>query len=176
MTAMDVPVLETPRLRLREWRWDDIDELARIYAQPEVERYLEPMDRSGTEDHVAYFVAHWEHEGFGPWAVEDAETGRFLGRIGLLRHLDWPEEPVEVGWTLDRAVWGRGLATEGGGASLRYGFDVWGLDRIISITDPENVASRRVMEKLGLTHRGRRFWRDADHVWYAIERDRWRRG
>ena len=102
MTAVDVPVIERPRLRLREWRWEDIDELARI--------------------------------------------------------------------------WGRGLATEGGAASIRYGFEVLGFDRIISITDPDNAASRRVMEKLGLTHRGQRFWRDGKHVWDAIERDRWQRG
>ncbi len=168
-------MIETRRLRLREWRWDDIDELARIYAQPDVERYLEPVDRTGTEDHVAYLVAHWEHEGFGTWAVE-AETSRFIGRIGLLRHVDWPGEPVEVGWTLDRSLWGRGLATEGGAASLRHGFEVLGLDRVISITDPDNAASRRVMEKLGLTRRGQRFWRNGEHVWYAIDRARWRRG
>jgi RimJ/RimL family protein N-acetyltransferase len=174
---VDVPVLETARLRLREWRWDDIDEMARIYLQPDVERFLEPKDRTETEEQVvSYLVAHWEHEGFGTWAVEDAESGRFLGRIGLLRHVDWPGEPVEVGWTLDRTVWGRGLATEGGEASLQYGFDVLELDRIVSITDRSNVASRRVMEKLGLTYRGERYWRERDHVWYAIERDRWQRG
>jgi RimJ/RimL family protein N-acetyltransferase len=75
--------------------------------------------------------------------VEDRESGRFIGRIGLLRHVDWPHEPVEVGWTLDRAFWGRGLATEGGAASLRLGFDVLGFERIISITEPDNAASRR---------------------------------
>jgi RimJ/RimL family protein N-acetyltransferase len=173
---VDVPVIETPRLRLREWRWDDLDEMARIYAHPEVERYLEPKDRAAAEDEVAYLVAHWEHEGFGAWAVEHAESGRLIGRIGLLRHVDWPDEPAEVGWTLDRAYWGRGLATEGGAASLRYGFEVLGFDRIISITLPGNTASRRVMEKLGLTYGGETFWRGHDHVWYGTERDRWQRG
>jgi RimJ/RimL family protein N-acetyltransferase len=170
---VNVPVLETPRLRLREWRWEDIDVLARIYAVPEVERQLERKSREDTEGEVAYLAAHWEHEGFGAWAVEERITGRFIGRIGLLRHVDWPEEPVEVGWTLDPEVWRRGMATEGGGASLRYGFEALGLDRIISITLPENLRSQRVMEKLGLTHRGQRFWRERDHIWYAIERDRW---
>jgi RimJ/RimL family protein N-acetyltransferase len=172
---VNVPVVETPRLRLREWRWEDIDEMARIYTMPEVERFLGPWDPAETEEQVAFLVAHWDHEGFGAWAVEERETGRFIGRIGLLRHVDWPGEPVEVGWTLDRTVWRRGLATEGGEASLRYGFEVLGLDRILSITDRNNAASRRVMEKLGLTHRGQRFWRERDHVWYAIERDRWKR-
>lgn len=173
---MNVPVLETPHLRLREWRWDDIGEMARVYAHPEVERFLQPMSRTETEDQVAYLVAHWEHEGVGAWAVEDTETGRFLGRIGLLRHVDWPGEPVEVGWTLDREVWGRGLATEGGAASIRYGFEMLGVNRIINITLPGNARSRRVMEKLGLSYGGQAFWRGHDHVWYAIERDRWHQG
>jgi RimJ/RimL family protein N-acetyltransferase len=175
LTAVDVPVIETPRLRLREWRWEDIDVMARIYADPEVERQLERKSREDTEGEVAYLAAHWEHEGFGAWAAEERETGRFIGRIGLLRHVDWPADPVEVGWTLDPAVWRRGLATEGGAASLRYGFEALGLDRILSVTLPDNARSRRVMEKLGLTHRGRRFWRDLDHVWYAIDLEEWER-
>jgi RimJ/RimL family protein N-acetyltransferase len=172
---VDVPVIETPRLRLREWRWEDIDELARFYTDPAVIEFLWEMSREDTEEQVAYLAAHWEREGFGQWAVEQRESGKFIGRIGLLRHVDWPGEPVEVGWTLDRTVWGEGLATEGGEASLRYGFDVLGLERILSITDRNNVASRRVMEKLGLTYRGERFWRERNHAWYAIEREVWER-
>src|SRR5919106_853372 len=111
----DVPVLETERLRLRGWRFEDIDPLAEIYAHPEVRRFLPFVDREGTEWQVAFFVAHWTLEGFGLWAVEDRITGRFLGRIGLTRQGDFHEDraQVEVGWTLAPDVWGRGLATEG---------------------------------------------------------------
>lgn len=172
---MGIPVIETPRLLLRDWRYEDIQPLAAIYADPEVERQLVPMSRDATEEQVAYLLAHWDTEGFGLWAVEQKENGRFIGRIGLLRHPDFPEEPdpVEVGWTLERAFWGQGLATEGAVASLRYGFETLGCGRIISITRPTNAASRRVMEKSGLTYQGATFWRELDHVWYAVDRDGW---
>lgn len=171
----DVPVIETPRLLLREWRWEDIEPMAAIYADPEVERQLSPMSPEATEEQIAYFVAHWEYEGFGIWAVEERESGAMIGRVGLLRHLDFPEErePVEVGWTLARSRWGAGLATEGGAASLRYGFERLGLARIISITRPTNLASRRVMEKLGLDHQGETRWRGLEQVYYALDRADW---
>ena len=78
-----------------------------------------------------------------------------------------------MGWRLDRAYWNRGLATEGALASLRYGFEWLELERIISITLPQNAASRRVMEKAGLTLRGETRWRGQDVVWYAIDRRDW---
>jgi RimJ/RimL family protein N-acetyltransferase len=80
---------------------------------------------------------------------------------------------VEVGWELDPSVWGRGLATEGGRAAVRYGFQVVGLERIVSATVPANVASRRVMEKCGLTFQGELFGRGTRLVWYAIDRAEW---
>src|SRR5918996_734575 len=171
----DGPVLETERLRLRGWRFEDIDPLAEIYAHPEVRRFLPFVDREGTEWQVAFFVAHWTLEGFGLWAVEDRITGRFLGRIGLTRQVDFHEDraQVEVGWTLAPDVWGRGLATEGARAALAHGFDELGLDRIISLTVPDNARSRRVMERCGLTHRGDTSFRDLHHVWYAIDRAAW---
>ena len=75
-----------------------------------------------------------------------------------------------MGRLLDRSYWGRGLATEGAVTSLRYGFEGLGLERIISITKPANLASRRVMEKAGLTLRGETRWRGVDVVWYTIDR------
>ena len=97
--------------------------------------------------------------------------GELIGRIGQLHHADWPEDHKgKVAWLLDRSRWGRGLATEGALASLRYGFEEAGLERVISIALPQNLASRRVMEKAGLTLRGERRWKDMDLVWYAIDR------
>jgi ribosomal-protein-alanine N-acetyltransferase len=77
---------------------------------------------------------------------------------------------------LERPYWGRGLATEGALASVDYGFEELGLERIISITLPENAASRRVMGKVGLTYRGSTCWRDHDVVWYAADRREWGTG
>ena len=131
------------------------------------------IDLERTHAQIRSFMAAWKAEGHSQWAAEDLETGRLIGRIGLLRHHDWPlaSEPVEVGWVLHRGFWGRGLATEGGRASV----DAWRehlVDdvQLLSFTVPENVRSRAVMERLGLTYRGEAHWRGLDHVWYAIER------
>jgi RimJ/RimL family protein N-acetyltransferase len=167
--------IETARLRLRTWREDDLAPYARICADPEVMRYLSgPMTRQHSEQQVSEFVRHWEERGFGLWAVEEKSSGAFIGFIGLLYHEDWSEgnHRTEVGWRLARPFWGRGLATEGAMASLRYGFEEVGLDRI-SIAVPENLASRRVMEKLGMTLRGEIRFKGSDVVWYAVERQVW---
>jgi RimJ/RimL family protein N-acetyltransferase len=168
-----VKELETARLLLRPWREEDLDAYARICADPEVMRYMSgTMTRDQAAQQLERWIRHWEERGFGLWAVEEKATRVFIGRIGLLYHDDWPEDEhkTEVGWLLDRSYWGRGLATEGALASLRYGFEDLGLERIISITKPANLASRRVMEKVGLTYRGETRWRDIDVVWYAVER------
>ena len=167
--------IETERLLLRQWREGDLEAYARICADTEVMRYLPAtLSREKSLEQMAGFVRHWEEQGFGLWAVEERASGKFIGFVGLMRH-DWPEgeHRTEVGWRLGRAHWGRGLATEGALASVRYGFEGLGLARIISITLPENAASRRVMEKAGLTYRGETRWRGHDVVWYAIDRDAW---
>ncbi|MDP8950685.1 MAG: GNAT family N-acetyltransferase [Actinomycetota bacterium] len=168
--------IETARLLLRRWREGDLEAYARICADPEVKRYLSgTTTREQSEAQIAGFVRHWEERGFGLWAAEHRATGAFVGFVGLLYSQDWPEgeHKTEVGWRLDRSFWGRGLATEGALASLRYGFERLGLERIISITLPQNVASRRAMEKTGLAFQGERRWRNLDGVWYAIDYREW---
>lgn len=130
-------------------------------------------DRDQTARQVQMWMSRWEQDGVSHWAAVDLTTDRLIGRIGLLRHHDWPlePEPIEVGWTLHRDYWGRGLATEGGRASLQ----VWrerlvADDQLISITVPGNLRSRAVMDRLGLTYRGMACWRKLDVVWYAIDR------
>ncbi len=171
--------IETNRLRLRMWRGEDLAAYARMCADPEVMRHLSGvMTREQSDEQVARFVRHWEERGFGLWAAEHKADGAFIGFVGLLYSEDWPEgeHKTEVGWRLDRAYWNRGLATEGARASLRYGFEELGLGRIISITLPQNAASRRVMEKAGLTLRGETRWRGLDVVWYAADRREWKAG
>jgi RimJ/RimL family protein N-acetyltransferase len=174
---MEVPGILTRRLRLRGWREGDVELMTAIYAEPEVVRYLRPLDLDGTRQQLSRFVDHWKEHGFGLWAVEDRASGRLIGRIGLVHHDDWTETSydAEVGWTLERATWSRGLATEGGAAALRFGFETKGMERIISIAHRENVASQRVMEKLGLKREGATNWRDQPVVWFTISREDWRR-
>ncbi len=173
-----IPEVETERLLLRAWRESDLDPYARMCADPEVMRYLPRMlNREQSEEQVAGFVRHWEERGFGLWAVEHRATGAFAGFIGLLRQEDWSEgeHKTEMGWRLERSFWGRGLATEGARASLRYAFEDVDLGGI-SITLPENAASRRVMEKAGLTLRGETSWKGYGVVWYATDRREWEAG
>jgi RimJ/RimL family protein N-acetyltransferase len=163
----------TERMRLRQWRDDDVEPLAEIYAQPEYTEYMPAHSLEETCTQIERFRRLWTEEGFAHWAAEDRATGRLIGRIGLLRHHDWPIEasPVEVGWTLHRDWWGRGLATEGGRAAVDLWRDVLVEDeRILSITTASNVRSQRVMRRLALTQRGTASWHGFDVVWYALDR------
>ena len=172
--------IETERLLLRPWRADDIDALAALLAVPAVSWYpfRRGLTREESERYLDRQMRHWETHGFGMWAAELLGAGDLIGYLGLAVPVWLPEvlPAVEVGWRLHPTCWGRGLATEGGRASLRHGFEVLDLDRIISIFEPENVASGRVMVRLGMHE-----WRttnDPDHgVPVAIReltRDQWR--
>jgi RimJ/RimL family protein N-acetyltransferase len=92
---------------------------------------------------------HYQRHGFGAWLAEDRETGAPVGRVGLSYHRAWPKDP-EVGWWIDPERWGEGLATEAGGAAIGYAFETLGVARVVSLTLEQNLASRRVMEKLEL--------------------------
>jgi RimJ/RimL family protein N-acetyltransferase len=138
-------VLETERLTLRRFRTEDAATLDRWSADEEFQRHLGPP-RPGAE-YIARHEAHWAERGFGLLAVEWRETGELIGRTGPQFHRAWSHDP-EVGWSIDRAWWGRGIATEAGRASIDWAFGDLGFERVVSITTEENVASRRVMEKL----------------------------
>ena len=145
--------IRTPRLVLRAWREDDLGPFAAMNALPEVTKYLRrPLTAEQSDDLVRRIQAHWDERGFGLWAAELRGDGRFVGFIGLSVPTFLPAvlPAVEVGWRLAPNVWGQGLATEGGRASISYGFDTLALDRIVSIIHPDNGASRRVAEKLGM--------------------------
>jgi RimJ/RimL family protein N-acetyltransferase len=116
-----------------------------------VYRYLRgrPLTRDETAADMARWERHWAEHGFGLLAIDDRETGALIGRSGLAYHKVWPTDP-EVGWKIDPARWGQGLATEAGAACIRWGFGELGFERLVSICLPGNAASRRVMAKLGL--------------------------
>jgi RimJ/RimL family protein N-acetyltransferase len=164
--------LRTERLLLRQWREEDVEPLAEIYAQPEFLEHMPPLDLEGTRAQVERFARQWEEEGLSQWAAEDPGSGRLLGRLGLLRHRDWPlaDGPVEAGWCLHRDRWGEGLATEGGRASVECWREQLEDGQLLSITLPANRRSRAVMERLGFTLRGEARRRGHDHVWYALDR------
>jgi ribosomal-protein-alanine N-acetyltransferase len=167
--------VETPRMVLRPWVREDAAELHRLLSDPDVRgRRQLPPER--IHAFAESSLRQWQERGFGPWAAIDRATGRWIGRIGLDELPEWPDaDRIEVGFELHRAWWGRGLATEGAIAALRFGFEEHRLERIISVTAPWNAAARRVMEKAGLTYRGTRPYRglEPEPVWYAIDRATW---
>ena len=146
--------IETSRLLLRRWRREDCEPFYRINSDPRVMEHLPgTLSRSESDQLLVDIDAHFALHGFGLFATELRETGQCIGFIGMSRpSFDAPFMPaVEIGWRLDPAFWNRGLATEGARAVLHYAFDVLGLKEVVSFTVPDNFASRRVMEKLGMT-------------------------
>jgi RimJ/RimL family protein N-acetyltransferase len=160
--------LQTARLRMRPLVLADLDDLFRLRADPEVSRYIGVRNRDETAVALASFVDHWREYGFGIWALKQAETSRFVGRCGLRRATEVPD--VELAYTLHKEFWGKGFATEASRAALRFGFETVGIDRIIAFAVPDNRASTRVMEKLGMRYEKRAPFHGLDHVWYAISR------
>jgi RimJ/RimL family protein N-acetyltransferase len=160
----------TERLVLRTWEPEDAEPLAEIYEQPE---YLATMPPANADEQIAMWSRRWAEDGFSQWAACDRASGRLVGRLGLLRHHDWPlaSEPVEVGWVLHRDFWGRGLATEGGGASVEAWRRHLPDQTLYSFTVPHNARSRAVMERLGMSYGGTTVWRGLEHVWYSLERE-----
>jgi RimJ/RimL family protein N-acetyltransferase len=142
-------MLETERLRLRRPREADRDVVARWNADPDLTRHLAGVQtRAQSDASFDRWQQHWDEHGFGLLVVEWRETGEPIGRTGPQYHRAWPADP-EVGWALDPAWWGRGLATEAGAASVAWVFGELDFPRVVSITTEANTGSRRVMAKLG---------------------------
>jgi RimJ/RimL family protein N-acetyltransferase len=147
--------LATERLILRQWKPSDREAFARIIADPRVMEFLPAvLSRQESDELCDRIEAHLEQRGFGPYAVETRPNSLFIGFIGLsVPAFQAHFTPcVEIGWRLAFEHWGRGLATEGARAVMRYGFESLRLDEIVSFTVPANLRSRRIMEKLGMTH------------------------
>ncbi len=150
-------IYETDRLRLRPLAMSDGEALHSLQCDGEMMKYFGgPYRREQTDTWLEWHVAMWEQEGFSHWAAELKDGKVFVGWIGLTKVRE-PEgllPAVEVGWFVDRRYWGNGLATEGARRSLVFGFEDLGLDRIVARYDPENHASGKVMEKIGMRHVG----------------------
>lgn len=170
-----VPSIVTQRLILRCWQPSDLDPYTAMNEDAETMAHLNgTMGYPATERLVTHLIGMWHLRGLGMWAVELREDGSFAGRAGLYRTCEWPD--AEVAWSIRRDLWNRGLATEAGAAALRFGFTECGLDRIISLPSPDNTASVRVAEKLGLSFEKIAAvgpWKDS--AIYAISRAQWLR-
>jgi RimJ/RimL family protein N-acetyltransferase len=147
--------LRTDRLVLRRWRAEDREPFAALNADPTVMRYFaSTLSRVESDAVAARIEAHFGDHGFGLWAVEIVGAVPFAGFIGLqIPSFEAQFTPcVEIGWRLAADCWGRGYATEGARAALDFGFDTLGLAEIVSFAVEANHPSRRVMERIGMTH------------------------
>jgi RimJ/RimL family protein N-acetyltransferase len=162
--------IETERLLLRISRPDDLDDLARLFSDPDVLRYVgdgKPTTREEADRTLQSIIKHWQTHGFGRWAAFDKRSEKFVGFGGLRSLFGTPE----VVYHLAKANWGKGLATELGRAALRFGFEDRGFDRIVAIAKPENVASIHVMNKLGMRFEKNATYYDLDVIQYEIHRE-----
>ena len=143
--------LQARRLILRPFRADDLDTLATLMANPEFMRFsLGPHAREQTEASLQKFLS-WDEAGLpSPFAVILRENPGVLGYWGFLYHPEVPEE-IEIGYRLDSAYWNRGLITEAARAVRDHAFIDLKLPRVISLVHPDNIPSRRVTEKIGMT-------------------------
>jgi ribosomal-protein-alanine N-acetyltransferase len=147
--------IETARFLIRSLIPDDLDAYhQQIYSDPEVMLYLpggRPRTREETTAVLDYFVSQERQHGFAFGAVLDKISGELIGHCGLNRLSDGA---VEVGYAFARSRWGQGCAPEAARACLRYGFETLLLDEIIALAMPPNLASQRVMQKIGMTPMG----------------------
>lgn len=140
---------------MRAWRDEDLAPFAAMSADPAVMEFLAPLAQpDACRAWAARLEAHWRKHGFGRWVVEIPGKADFIGVVGLARV---PYEAhftpaVEVAWRLASTYWGCGYATEAARAALGYGFGEIGLAEMVAVTVPANWRSRRVMERLGMSH------------------------
>jgi RimJ/RimL family protein N-acetyltransferase len=165
-------ILETPRLILREFRTEDVDALALVLSDREAMRfYPEPFDRSGVEEWIGRNLRRYAKNGHGLWAMVLKENGELIGDCGLtVQEVDGASE-IEIGYHVRRDHWGQSLATEAARACRDFGFARLPVERLISLIRPENLASRRVAEKNGMT-----IWKEVirvglPHLVYSIRKD-----
>jgi RimJ/RimL family protein N-acetyltransferase len=141
----------TARLDFREMTPADLDDMATLLGDPVVMWvYPNPYSREDVLDWIEKTVALYPTRGFGLWLLTLRETGEFVGECGLVPQVVEGRDEVEVGYHIRPEFWGRGLATEAVTACRDFARDVAGLDRLVALIDPRNVASQHVATKAGL--------------------------
>jgi [ribosomal protein S5]-alanine N-acetyltransferase len=156
MSTSTIERFETERMVLERLRIDHAPELSRLLRDPRVAATLSPTGAPPSEPEVVALleakVEHWDRHRFGMWLMRDRETGEMVGRGGLQYTYTAGLHDVEAAWAVAPERWGQGLATELAHACVEVGSEQLGLLEIVAFTLPDNVASRRVMEKAGFTY------------------------
>ena len=148
---------ETARLIIRPYTLDDLDDhFAVIASDPDVMQFLpggEPRTYEQSQRSVAYMAEQWDTQDYGFWALFLKDGGDFIGYTGLMT-IPPDHQYVEIAYAIGKDYWGQGYTTEAGRATLTYGFDVCGFEQILALAVPDNIASQRVMEKIGMIYDG----------------------
>ena len=170
--------IETDRLILREIIEDDFMGFYELDSDPEVHKYLgnHPVTSIEQSKAVIQFIRQqYKKNGIGRWAIIDKASNNFIGWSGLKyeQHLRDGMAYYDLGYRLKRAYWGRGIATETAIESLKYGFSVFGLTEIYAAAHVENIASNKILQKIGLNFMETFSCDDAIHNWYKIEITDW---
>ena len=165
-------ILETPRLILREFQCDDVDALAMTLSDAETMRfYPAPFDRAAVENWISRNRLRYQKDGHGLWAMILKSSGELIGDCGLtVQEVDGFDE-IEIGYHVRRDLWRKGFATEAARACRDFGFARLPVERIISLIRPENLQSRRVAEKNGMTVWEKTMRQNLPHLVYVINRD-----
>ncbi len=168
---MTVPIVETERLILREFREEDFPVYERMAADIDVMRYLggKTMTRVEAWRHMAFMVGHWTLRGYGYFAAQEKATGEFIGRAGFTNPTGWPG--FELGWTIAPWKQGQGFASEAARWLLDYAYNELDRAHVISLIHCDNAPSRRVAEKLGETVEGETEVLGMPVLIYGIDRE-----
>jgi RimJ/RimL family protein N-acetyltransferase len=165
------PILETRRLRLREFRWDDLDELASMVADEEQMRFY-PGRR--TRDEACAWIGRnlslYDELGFGFWLIESRPTSAFLGYCGIRPLVVEGVSAMEIGWHTKKSSWNRGIASESAAGVRDLGFARFGQTQLVALIHPGHLASRRVAEKIGMREEGAIVFDGDPYVTYVGDR------
>jgi len=170
-------ILKTLRLTLRPFREDDVDPMAKLFANPDFMRFSLGVFTK-REQTVAFMekVIRWDREGIpSQFAVVPCGEENFIGYCGFFHHPEHGIEDIEIGYRLNPAYWNRGLATEAARAVRDHGFHDLKLERVISLIHPENIPSRRVAEKNGMTVEKEIIFRGFPTLMFSLSRGQWER-
>lgn len=172
-TLVTIPTLSTDRLVMRPLRSSDAPGFVTIWSDTEFTRYIGGRcDPDSVWHAMAGNIGCWALTGVGPWAVVERATGDLVGRAGLWTEPGWPG--IEAVWFIRRDRWGRGYAREAGTAAISWVFaERPELAEVISVILPENTASVRVAERLGMTCARLQWLHGEEHAVYAISRAAW---
>ncbi len=167
----DVWLLESERLVFRKFELDDLPLLIEQRSDPDMNRYLGGVKMQNSEalaKRIQFYMSCVEKFGFGMCAMFLKETGEMIGAAGLQPLEDTGE--IEVGYSLIKEYWGRGLGTEAAIRWMNFGFETKGLERIVAVANVDNIASRRIMEKIGMKYEKTEPHYDIDCAFYAISK------